>query len=126
MILDNARYTQEHEWVIIEDDIATIGITTYAVEELGDVVFVELPNADVELSQSDEFGSIESVKTVSSLFMPISGLVLESNTLLTNNPEMVNEYPYSDGWLIKVKPENLTEFDDLMTSEEYESYLASL
>jgi glycine cleavage system H protein len=126
MILDNARYTQEHEWVIIEDDIATIGITTYAVEELGDVVFVELPNADVELSQSDEFGSIESVKTVSSLFMPISGVVLESNTLLTNNPEMVNESPYSDGWLIKVKPENLTEFDDLMTSEEYESYLASL
>ena len=126
MILDSARYTQDHEWVIMEDDIATIGITNYAVEELGDVVFVELPSPDMELSQSDEFGSIESVKTVSSLYMPISGLVLESNTLLTNNPEMVNESPYMDGWLIKVKPESLTEFDDLMTAEEYESYLASL
>ena len=126
MILDSARYTQDHEWVIMEDDIATIGITNYAVEELGDVVFVELPSPDMELSQSDEFGSIESVKTVSSLYMPISGIVLESNTLLTNNPEMVNESPYMDGWLIKVKPESLTEFDDLMTAEEYESYLASL
>tara|TARA_B100001113_G_scaffold350118_1_gene346694 strand:- start:23 stop:415 length:393 start_codon:yes stop_codon:yes gene_type:complete len=126
MVLNNAKYTQDHEWVILEDGVATIGISNHAIEELGDIVFVELPQVNRELAQTDEFGTIESVKTVSSLYMPISGTIIETNEMLNESPETVNESPYGDGWIIKIKPENQSEYDDLMTAEEYESYLASL
>ena len=126
MLLDNVKYTQEHEWVLLEDDIATIGISGHAIEELGDIVFVELPKVGSEFSQMDELGTVESVKTVSSLYIPLSGSIVEVNETLQDAPEMVNEAPYGDGWLIKVKIDDRAEYDDLMTSEEYEAYLESL
>jgi glycine cleavage system H protein len=126
MLLDNVKYTQEHEWVLLEDDIATIGISSHAIEELGDIVFVELPKVGSAFSQMDELGTVESVKTVSSLYIPLSGSIVEVNETLQDAPEMVNEAPYGDGWLIKVKIDDRAEYDDLMTSEEYEAYLESL
>jgi len=126
MILENAKYTQDHEWVLLDNDIATVGITNFAVDELGDIVFVELPVIGTEFSQMDELGTVESVKTVSSLYSPISGAVTESNELLTNSPETINESPYGDGWLVKVKLDNQTEYDDLMSASEYEAYLQTL
>ena len=126
MFQDNAKYTEDHEWVILENGIATIGISNHAIEELGEVVFVELPESNIELSQSDEFGTIESVKTVSSLYTPLSGTIIETNTDLKDNPEIINESPYGDGWLIKVKAEKQSEYDDLMSCTEYQSYIESL
>ena len=126
MLLDNVKYTQEHEWVLLEDDIATIGISSHAIEELGDIVFVELPKVGSEFSQMDELGTVESVKTVSSLYIPLSGSIIEVNETLQDAPETVNEAPYGNGWLIKVKIDDRAEYDDLMTSEEYEAYLESL
>ena len=126
MFQDNAKYTEDHEWVILEDGIATIGISNHAIEELGEVVFIELPESNIELSQSDEFGTIESVKTVSSLYTPLSGTIIETNTFLKDNPEIINESPYGDGWLIKVKAEKQSEYDVLMTCTEYQSYIESL
>ena len=126
MLLDNVKYTQEHEWVLLEDDIATIGISSHAIEELGDIVFVELPKVGSEFSQMDELGTVESVKTVSSLYIPLSGSIVEVNETLQDAPETVNEAPYGNGWLIKVKIDDRAEYDDLMTSEEYEAYLESL
>lgn len=126
MLLENVKYTQEHEWVLLEDDIATIGISSHAIEELGDIVFIELPKVGSEFSQMDEIGTVESVKTVSSLYIPLSGSIVEVNETLQDAPETVNEAPYGNGWLIKVKIDDRAEYDDLMTSEEYEAYLESL
>ena len=125
-LLNDVKYTQEHEWVLLEDDIATIGISSHAIEELGDIVFVELPKVGSEFSQMDEIGTVESVKTVSSLYIPLSGSIFEVNETLQDAPETVNEAPYGNGWLIKVKIDDRAEYDDLMTSEEYEAYLESL
>jgi len=126
MLLNNVKYTQEHEWVLLEGDVATIGISSYAIDELGDIVFVELPKVGTEFSQMDELGTVESVKTVSSLYIPLSGAIVEVNETLQDAPETVNEAPYGNGWLIKVKIDDRAEYDDLMTSEEYETYLESL
>ena len=126
MLLNNVKYTQEHEWVLLEGDVATIGISSYAIDELGDIVFVELPKVGTEFSQMDELGTVESVKTVSSLYIPLSGAIVEVNETLQDAPETVNEAPYGNGWLIKVKIDDRAEYDDLMTSEEYEAYLESL
>src|SRR4030042_5916794 len=121
---DGYRYTKDHEWVSLEKDIATMGITDYAQDELGDIVYVEMPEIGTELTANDTFGVIESVKAVSDLFAPMSGEVIEINESLEEEPELVNEDPHGDGWMIKVKISDITEFDSLMTSEEYEEYIA--
>ena len=123
---NNLRYTEEHEWVLVEGETATVGITHYATEELGEIVFVELPNVNDEFEQMDEFGSVESVKTVSNLYLPISGRVSAINETIQSSPETVSESPYSDGWLVKVDITDLNELDDLMTAEEYQGHLENL
>lgn len=115
------RYTIEHEWVKIEDGKVRIGITHFAQCELGDIVFVELPEVGDELTANAPFGSVESVKTVSELYAPISGKVVEVNEALTDYPEYVNESPYERAWMIVVEPSNPSELDELMTAEEYAS-----
>jgi glycine cleavage system H protein len=119
---EDSRYAKSHEYVHLEGDIGTIGITEYAQKELGDVVFVELPQVGSQLEHADELGSIESVKAVSELFAPVSGEVIEVNELLRDKPELVNTDPYGDGWMIRIRLSNPEEFEELMTAEEYEEY----
>lgn len=121
---DNLYYTDEHEWVLLEDDIATIGITDYAQGELGDVVFVELPQAGDYISQMEPFGTIEAVKAVSDLFAPVSGEVIEVNELLTDEPELVNKDPYGDGWMIKVKLSDTSEIENLLSPKDYKEKIS--
>ena len=120
---EDNRYAKSHEYVHLEGDIATIGITEYAQKELGDVVFVELPQVDTELEAGDELGSIESVKAVSELFTPVSGTVIEINEALASKPDLVNTDPFGDGWMIRMKVSDPTEVDELMTAEEYDEYV---
>jgi glycine cleavage system H protein len=120
---EDSRYAKTHEYVHLEGDVATIGITDYAQKELGDVVFVELPTVGSQLEAADELGSIESVKAVSELFAPVTGEVVEVNEALKEKPELVNTDPYGDGWMIKVKLSDPSEFDELMSAEEYEEYV---
>jgi len=114
------RYSREHEWVLVEEDAATIGITDYAQEQLGDVVYVELPELDLQLTKDEPFSVVESVKAVSDIYAPVSGRVTEVNTELTNSPETVNEDPYGDAWLVQIELSDPEELDSLMTAEEYE------
>ncbi len=120
------RYTKDHEWVKPDEDLAVIGITGYAQEQLGDIVYVELPQPGDSLSQFESFGIIESVKAASDLFAPISGEVVAVNEELVDRPELVNEDPYGDGWMLKVHPEDESEMESLMTAEEYEAHLKTL
>lgn len=120
---EDNRYAKSHEYVHLEGNIATIGITEYAQKELGDVVFVELPQVGAELEAGDELGSIESVKAVSELFVPMTGEVIEVNEALADNPALVNTDPWGDGWMIKMKISDATELDELMSAEEYEEYI---
>ena len=113
------KYTKDHEWVKVEGDVATIGITDFAQRELGDIVFVEIETVGETLSQEAVFGSVEAVKTVSDLFMPISGEVLELNTGIESNPEIVNTDPYGKGWMIKIKITNPSELDGLISAADY-------
>ena len=115
------KYTKDNEWVRIEGDIATVGITDFAQGELGDVVFVELPKSGDSFSQGDNFGTIEAVKTVADLFMPISGKILEINTKLDNSPHLINEEPYVNGWIVKISINNASEIDELLSSVEYQN-----
>ena len=126
MYPNELRYTREHEWVRVEGRIATVGITHYAQEELGDVVYVELPVAGEALAAGAEFGTVESVKAVSPLFAPISGEVLEVNEALIGGPENVNEGPYEAGWMIKVSVVDENELDELMAAEAYEQFVNDL
>ncbi|SIT91401.1 glycine cleavage system protein GcvH [Edaphobacillus lindanitolerans] len=114
------RYSEEHEWVKTEDGKARIGITQFAQAELGDIVFVELPEVGDDVQANEPFGSVESVKTVSELYAPISGKVVEVNGELEDNPEFVNESPYEKAWMIVVEPSDSSEIDALMTAEQYE------
>ena len=123
MTPEDSRYAKSHEYVHVEGEAGTIGITDYAQKELGDVVFVELPQVGAELEQGDEMGSIESVKAVSELFAPVSGQVVEVNEALADKPELVNTDPYGDGWMIKVRLNAPDEVDELMDAEEYEEYI---
>ena len=118
------KYTQDHEWIKIEDNIATIGITDFAQGELGDIVFVEVDTVDEELDIEEIFGSIEAVKTVSDLFMPISGEVVEFNETLEDNPEQINEDPYGKAWIIKVKIAEISELDNLLSAEAYSELIS--
>ena len=120
---EDNRYAKSHEYVHLEGDIATIGITDYAQKELGDVVFVELPQVGTQLDAGDELGSIESVKAVSELFAPVSGEVVEINEALADNPALVNSDPWGDGWMIRMRVSDATEVDELMTAEEYDEYI---
>lgn len=122
MIPEDSRYAKSHEYVHVEGDTGTIGITDYAQKELGDVVFVELPQVGTQLEQGDEMGSIESVKAVSELFAPVSGEVVEINEALADKPELVNTDPHGDGWMIRIKLSTPDEVDELMGAEEYEEY----
>ena len=122
MTPEDNRYAKSHEYVHVEGEIGTVGITDYAQKELGDVVFVELPQVGTQLEAGDELGSIESVKAVSELFAPVSGEVVEINETLADKPELVNTDPYGDGWMIRIRISDATELDDLMNAEEYEEY----
>lgn len=117
---EELQYTRNHEWVRIEDDIATVGITNYAQEELGDVVFVELPEKGNTFGAGDSFGTIESVKAVSDLYTPVGGEIVEANTSLSDNPEKINEAPYEEGWMIRLR---VSEAGDLLSPEEYKQVL---
>jgi glycine cleavage system H protein len=123
MTPEDSRYAKSHEYVHVEGATGTIGITEYAQKELGDVVFVELPQVGSQLEQNEELGSIESVKAVSELFSPVSGEVIEVNEKLKDKPELVNTDPYGDGWMIKVRLSDATEADELMSAEEYDEYV---
>jgi glycine cleavage system H protein len=118
------KYSKEHEWVTTDESVVTIGITDHAQEQLGEIVFVELPAVGDKVSKDDPFGVIESVKAVSDIYAPVSGSVVAVNEELPGSPETVNEDPYGDGWLIKVKASDREDFDDLMDAEEYEAMVA--
>jgi glycine cleavage system H protein len=121
---DNLLYTKDHEWLRVEGTIATIGITYFAQAELGDIVYVELPKAGEKLAYGDSFGSVESVKAVSEIFMPISGAIEKVNDSLNDAPDHVNNDPYGEGWMITVHIENPSEIDALMSAAEYEDFLS--
>ena len=116
---DNLRYAEDHEWTRLEGDKFKIGIDDYAQDQLGDIVFVELPEVGATFSKGEEFGTVESVKAVSELFMPIGGEILAINTALEETPEHVNNSPYEDGWMIEIKPSDVAEMDALMDKEAY-------
>ena len=118
------RYTSEHEWVKLEGDVAVVGITDFAQDQLGDVVYVELPKVGDRVESMKPFGVVESVKTASDLFAPVSGVVQEVNSRIVDEPQLVNDAPYEVGWLIKVKPDNASEIDALMTAEQYGDQVA--
>ena len=117
------KYTKDHEWVKIDGDVAIVGITEFAQSELGDIVYVEIETIGETLNQEEVFGSVEAVKTVSDLFMPVSGEILEFNEALEGNPELVNSDPYGEGWMIKVKLTDVSQFDELLDSEAYKGLI---
>ena len=119
------RYTKDHEWVRVEGDEATIGITAYAADQLGDIVFVELPDAGRSLDQFATFGVVESVKAVSDLFAPIGGEVIEANPALNGKPELVNEAPYGDGWMLRVRVTDPAQLEDLLAPGDYDALTAA-
>ena len=122
---ENLKYTKDHEWVRVESDSAYIGITEFAQGELGDIVFVEVETVGEEFDKEDVFGTIEAVKTVSDMFMPISGEVLEFNEKLEDKPELINSDPYGEGWIIKISVKNASELDELLSSKEYAASINS-
>ena len=119
MVPENCRYTKDHEWVSVQDGVGTVGITEHAQEELGDIVFVELPEVGQEFKAGEAIGSIESVKAVSELFSPVSGTILEVNESLEDQPEQVNQDPYGAGWMVKFKLADPAEMDELMDAAAY-------
>ncbi len=121
---EDLRYSKEHEWVLVEGNVAIIGITDYAQDRMGEITYVELPSVGDKVSKDDAFGVIESVKTVSDVYAPVSGTVLEVNDDLPDNPELLNDDPYGDGWMIKVEMSDPEELEDLLTAQEYEQLVA--
>ncbi|GMN06006.1 glycine cleavage system protein GcvH [Croceitalea sp. MTPC5] len=119
------KYTKDHEWIRIEGDIAVVGITDFAQGELGDIVYVEVETVDETLDKEEVFGTVEAVKTVSDLFLPLSGEIMEFNEGLEDEPEKVNTDPYGEGWMIKIKISDTTEIDDLMTDLEYKELVGA-
>ncbi|MGP3778268.1 glycine cleavage system protein GcvH [Halanaerobium saccharolyticum] len=122
-VKEDLYYSEDHEWVREEEDYLVIGVTDFAQEELGDIVFVELPEVDEEFDKDDSFGVLESVKAVSDTFIPVSGRVIEVNEDLLDNPELINDDPYGEGWLIKVDPADDSELDELLSAEEYAEFI---
>ena len=119
------KYTEEHEWVKIEDNIATVGITDFAQGELGDIVYLEIDTLDSEIATNEVFGTVEAVKTVSDLFMPLSGKVIETNSELEDRPELVNEDPYGEGWIIKIDISDISGSSNLLSYEDYKNLVDS-
>lgn len=120
---EELRYTKEHEWALIEGNVATVGITDYAQDALGDIVYLELPEEGTEVESHEPFGVIESVKAVSDLYAPVSGRVIEVNKDLMDQPEIINEDPYGEGWMIKIEFDDPSELEELMTAEEYQQFI---
>ena len=125
MVPEDLRYTKDHEWVRVEGDVATVGITKFAADQLGDIVFVELPESGRELAQYATFGVVESVKAVSDLFSPLSGAVSEANADLAANPELVNSDPYGAGWMIRVQVQDAGQLDELLEPAAYDALTAA-
>src|SRR5690606_1393455 len=121
----NLKYTKDHEWVSLEGDVATVGITDFAQKELGDIVYVEVETIDQTLDQDEVFGTVEAVKTVSDLFLPLSGEIIEFNEGLETEPETVNSDPYGAGWMIKVKVSDTAAFDGLLTADQYKELIGA-
>lgn len=121
----NLKYTKDHEWVSIEGDVATVGITHFAQKELGDIVYVEVETLDQSLEKDEVFGTVEAVKTVSDLFLPLTGEIIAFNDTLESTPEAVNSDPYGAGWMIKIKIANTSEIDTLLTDEEYKQLIGA-
>ena len=119
------KYTKDHEWVLVDGDVATIGITDFAQKELGDIVYVEVETLDQTLNKDEVFGTVEAVKTVSDLFLPLSGEIIEFNDSLESDPEKVNSDPYGDGWMVKVKISDASEIDALLSSEDYKALIGA-
>lgn len=124
-IPSNLKFTKDHEWVSIEGDVAVVGITDFAQKELGDIVYVEVETLDQTLNREEVFGTVEAVKTVSDLFLPLSGEIFEFNDELESNPEYVNSDPYGKGWMVKVKISDSTEIDELLDSEAYKALIGA-
>ena len=124
-IPSNLRYTKDHEWISLEGDVATVGITDFAQKELGDIVYVEVETLDQTLDQDEVFGTVEAVKTVSDLFLPLAGEIIEFNESLETTPEQVNSDPYGAGWMIKVKVSNVEDFNGLLSSEAYKELIGA-
>jgi len=122
---DTLHYTKDHEWISIEDGIATVGITDFAQSELGDIVYVEVETLDEQIGITEVFGTVEAVKTVSDLFMPLSGTIIEFNESLKDEPEMVNEDPYGKGWMIKIKLDNPAEASELLEAAAYKELIGA-
>ena len=120
---ENIKYTSEHEWIRVEGDTAYVGITDYAQDQLGDIVFVDIQTVGETLNAGETFGTIEVVKTISDLFLPVSGEVLEQNEAFADQPELVNQDPYGEGWLIKIKPAADADFDSLLTADAYKALI---
>ena len=118
------RYTKEHEWVRVDDGVGTVGVTDYAQDQLGDIVYLDLPAAGTPVKQFEKLGEIESVKAVSDLYSPVSGEVAEVNEAVANHPELVNEAPYEEGWLVRVRLADPAELDSLLTAEQYDALIA--
>ncbi len=121
----NLKYTKDHEWISIDGDIATVGITHFAQSELGDIVYVEVETLDQTLEKDEVFGTVEAVKTVSDLFLPLAGEIIEFNEDLERNPEVVNSDPYGKGWMIKIKISNLSQLDELLDSKSYSELIGA-
>lgn len=121
----NLKYTKDHEWVSVDGDIATVGITDFAQKELGDIVYVEVETLDQTLSKDEVFGTVEAVKTVSDLFLPLSGEIIEFNDSLESDPEKVNTDPYGEGWMVKVKISDVSEIETLLSSEDYKALIGA-
>ncbi len=121
----NLKYTKDHEWISLEGDVATVGITHFAQKELGDIVYVEVETLDQTLEKDEVFGTVEAVKTVSDLFLPLAGEITDFNDALESNPESVNADPYGAGWMIKIKVANVADYDSLLSSEEYKELIGA-
>ena len=119
----NIKYTDDHEWASIDKDVITIGITDFAQSELGDIIFVEFPDLNINVQNKDAIGTLEAVKTVADIFSPISGLIIELNKNLESNPELINESPYDEGWILKIKVNNSDEFNSLLSYSDYEKLI---
>ena len=122
-VKENLKYTKDHEWVSLEGNIATVGITDFAQSELGDIVYVEVDTLDETLNKDEVFGTVEAVKTVSDLFLPMSGKIVEFNESLSDAPESINESPYEQGWIIKVEVSNSDEINELLNSDDYSALI---
>lgn len=124
-VLDNLKYTAEHEWLRVEGEDAYIGVTDFAQHELGDIVFIEVETVGESLDKGETFGTIEAVKTVSDMYMPVSGEIIEFNDLLVSNPELVNKDPFGDGWIIKIRVQDAAQIGSLLTAEAYKQQIGA-